>query len=129
MSQLSLGVILFPSFLRGTTLFMRYTTFPTRPLVACLHQGANALLPVLHGGIPANDTHLSHDSVAEPCREDVKGGGGDGEIAIGKSCVVPEEAEDWETADDRMEACLQGGVSLTSLDISSPLLSSKFVER
>lgn len=38
------------------------------------------------------------------------------------------EEEEWEMADDRMEACLQGGVSLTSLDVSSPRITASFVK-
>lgn len=44
-------------------------------------------------------------------------------------CEDGGEMDDWETADDRIEASLHGGVSLTSLDVSSPRISSGFVER
>lgn len=37
--------------------------------------------------------------------------------------------ENWKTAGDRMEGCLRGGFSLTSLDVSSPFVTPGFVER
>lgn len=37
--------------------------------------------------------------------------------------------EDWETAGDRIQASLRGGLSLTSLDVSSPLISADYVKR
>lgn len=39
------------------------------------------------------------------------------------------EDEDWETANDRIETSLRGGVSLTSLDLSSPRITAGFVRR
>lgn len=47
-----------------------------------------------------------------------------------KSFPEPDvQDDDWETADDRLEACLKGGVSLLSLDLSSPLITADFVKR
>lgn len=46
------------------------------------------------------------------------GGGGEGKWREG-----------WETADERIQASLRGGVSLTILDVSSPLISADFVKK
>lgn len=40
-----------------------------------------------------------------------------------------ERDEDWETADERIQVSLRGGVSLTTLDISSPFVSADFVKK
>lgn len=37
--------------------------------------------------------------------------------------------EEWESANDRIEASLRGGVSLTSLDVSSPRITVEFIKR
>lgn len=49
--------------------------------------------------------------------------------AAAGEAVVEGVEEDWETACDRIEASLRGGVSLTSLDLSSPRVTAEFVKR
>lgn len=117
-------------------------------------QGASALLPVLRtADTPKTGPQASRDLVdlAEVYRD---GGGertpgvkegktsereaGCSALETGKAvCEASRDAvgqdvggeDDWETAGDRMEGCLWGGFSLTSLDISSPLVTAAFVER
>lgn len=117
-------------------------------------QGASALLPVLHAAdTPKEGLQASQDIVdlAEVYRDGCAAGGPGvkeskvGERAPGCSTLETGEAvreaardvigqavrgeEDWETAGDRMEGCLRGGFSLTSLDVSSPLVTPGCVER
>lgn len=112
-------------------------------------QGASALLPRLRAAYAPENCKEDVDP-ARVYQESGKGPGrpddgttvavaGDSELASTRNTadgVVTEAvvddaagaAEEWEMADDRMEACLQGGVSLTSLDVSSPWITASFVE-
>lgn len=116
-------------------------------------QGASALLPVLHASdTPKIRPQASRDSVdlAEAYRDTgAERGAGvkEGKVSEREAeCSAPETDEavreaaldagqavrgedDWETAGDRVEGCLRGGFSLTSLDVSSPLVTPGFVER
>lgn len=119
-------------------------------------QGAGALLPALNAGDrPNGGSHAAE--LAEVYRNgtvaDCLGGnavhtamdtksrvasGDDGLVASTQpaayhaaagEAVVEGTEEDWETACDRIEASLRGGVSLTSLDLSSPRVTAGFVKR
>lgn len=46
-------------------------------------------------------------------------------VLSSSKCQVGEE--DWETANERIQMALKGGISLTSLDLTSPLISANFV--
>lgn len=99
----------------------------------CCHQGAHALLPALHASSEkAEGSHLADDtydkaedsSHCEKIQTSVVREDG-GVSSIGGV----DGAEEWETADERIQASLSGGVSLTSLDVSSPIVTSRFVKR
>lgn len=110
------------------------------PLV---EQGAGAILPDLHTeDAPPERTcnpEISAD-LAEVYR-DGDDGDGDGSAAgaprtaslLAAVSGTSEKAgggdEEWESANDRMEASLRGGVSLTSLDLSSPRITIEFIKR
>jgi len=116
--------------------------FPSRAL-----QGAGAVLPGLHeSGTPTREGAPPLEDAAglsEVYRDGDAGDGGDGSGGgvAGSSRIVPtsrvsgrgagggEEREEWETADDRIEASLRGCISLTSLDVSSPRVPAGFIKR
>lgn len=121
------------------------------PSLVVFEQGASALLPRLRRAAYAPESWKEDVDIARAYQENGKGPGrpGDGitvvavaggsELAsthnvdggVVTEAVVdnaPGAAEEWEMADDRLEACLQGGVSLTSLDVSSPRITANFVE-
>ncbi|CAM9600913.1 unnamed protein product [Ectocarpus fasciculatus] len=115
-------------------------------------EGAGALLPALHAGDrPNGGSHAAElaevyrdDTAVDPLagnevdREMDTKSGDDGLVASTQpaayraavdEAVVEGVEEDWETACDRIEASLRGGVSLTSLDLSSPRVTAGFVKR
>lgn len=124
-------------------------TSPSRAL-----QGAGALLPALHTADPRSErsdvpggvvdlAEVYRDSDEKPnlrnkgqnvdegapglasIQAEVKSAHEDALLIVD----TVEGKDDWETADARMEACLHGGISLTSLDVSSPLISPGFIKR
>lgn len=116
-------------------------------------QGGDTLLPALHATDTPNEGADTPEEVsfdlAEVYRDGDSGGDGNGSAkgapprhasaatvshrtsSSSKSGrnALGEEDEDWETADDRIGVSLRGGVSLTSLDISSPRITAGFVIR
>lgn len=97
-------------------------------------QGARAIMP----GLKNVDTsqERAHGSerhaadLAEAYRDIDDGDGSAGEPrTVSSTSVGGGEEEEWESANDRMEASLRGGVSLTSLDVSSPRITIGFIRR
>lgn len=91
-------------------------------------QGAGAILPGLN--TTDRSQERTHADLAEAYRDTDDGDGSAGKPQT--VCNTSEgggEEEDWEFANDRMEACLRGGVSLTSLDVSSPRITIEFIKR
>lgn len=70
------------------------------------------------GGALAEDVEKKSEGAEMPARE-----GG----SLSASTATDEE--DWERAYERIQASLRGCVSLTSLDLSSPLMTADFVVR
>ncbi|CAM9753618.1 unnamed protein product [Ectocarpus sp. 4 AP-2014] len=119
-------------------------------------KGAGALLPALNaddtpngGSHAAELVEVYRDGTAGDClagnavdtamdTKSTVASGDDGLVASTQSAayhaaageaVVEGAEEEWETACDRIEASLRGGVSLTSLDLSSPRVTAGFVKR
>lgn len=102
-------------------------------------QGAGVLLPALRmADAPTGEHRSPEDAVdlAEVYRNGNAEVEGENPVDGASGLASPQpanesggETEDWEGADDRVEACLHGGISLTSLDVSSPLITSAFIER
>ncbi len=101
-------------------------------------QGAGAILPGLHeSGTPAREGAAPPEDAAglSEVYRDSDGGAGDSSRVVPAARVSErgaggvEEREEWENADDRMEASLRGCVSLTSLDVSSPRVTAGFIKR
>ena len=122
-----------------------------RDIVLGAVQGASALFPVLHtSDTPRKGLQVSQDvDLADVYREgDLEGGLGvnnrekeraaghsapeTGAVVLGANrdavCAAGGGEDNWESAGDRMDGCIRGGFSLTSLDISSPLVTSDFVK-
>lgn len=99
-------------------------------------QGASAVLPGLHTAATSQErayTPGGAAGLAEVYRDRDDGGGGAGAPRLTMVSSTASEVgggeEEWESANDRIEASLRGGVSLTSLDVSSPRITVEFIKR
>eukprot|EP00903_Cladosiphon_okamuranus_P009067 g8668.t1 len=101
-------------------------------------EGAGAILPGLHttgtspGRARGTEGAIGLADVNRD-REDGDGSGGEPRPASPQTAHGASEGgggeEEWESANDRIESTLRGGVSLTSLDVSSPRITIEFIKR
>lgn len=104
----------------------------------CVVQGAGTILPGLHTTDTSPERTCAPEGdvdLAEAYRDREDGHGSAGEPRPASLQTAPgaseggEGEEEWESANDRIEASLRGAVSLTSLDVSSPRITIEFIKR